>query len=85
MGNTMYQCRLSINLIGSLDTLKNVISKTEPLSGFSHEVICSDIPKNFVLAVSDVIFFHVKEVPTTETFDLLKQSAKKNSKIKLPE
>ena len=81
MGNTMYQCRLSINLIGSLDTLKDVIAKAEPLDGFSHEIICSDMPKNFVLAVSDIIFFHMKEVPTTETFDLLKQSAKKNSKI----
>lgn len=81
MGNTMYQCRLSINLIGSLDTLKDVIAKADPLDGFSHEIICSDMPKNFVLAVSDIIFFHMKEVPTTETFNLLKQSAKKNSKI----
>lgn len=72
----MYQCRLSINLIGSLDTLKDVIAKADPLDGFSHEIICSDMPKNFVLAVSDIIFFHMKEV-----FNLLKQSAKKNSKI----
>lgn len=77
----MYQCRLSINLIGSLGTLKDVISKTDPLSGFSHEIICSDTPKNFVLAVSDLVFFRMKEVPTTETFELLKQSVKKNSKI----
>ena len=39
------------------------------------------MPKNFVLAVSDIIFFHMKEVPTTETLELIKQSAKKNSKI----
>lgn len=77
----MYQCKLSINLIGSLNMLKDVISKTEPLSNFSHEIICSDIPQNFVLAVSDIIFFHMKEVPSAETLELLKQNAKKNSKI----
>lgn len=77
----MYQCHTTINIVGSLETLREVVSKAQPLDGFTHEIISSETVKNFVLAISDFVFIDIENINITEVFSTISSSKKENSKI----